>query len=234
MNASACVGQTPLVCSIYDVARAVQEGPSFFDWLALGVIPLLSALASIGVLIFSVRTARAADTQAERSEEARVTAEQNRLENERRQRLNAALSDFLSELAVNLEEHRVYERSLLRGRLLGDPDPVLPSASPLIVRLGVAKMNVLTTELRFLVDLERAVTPSSDLDSPTFRHRLRLLPDLVAAWARESDRAKARAAEAVRQLANAKDRASVRDIQNWYRNNVEVATATDKAFPPNL
>ncbi|WP_208741540.1 hypothetical protein [Arthrobacter agilis] len=138
--------------------------------------------------------------------------------------MNAALSAFLGELAVNLEEHREYDRLHSRERLASDLKPALPSASPLLVRIGVAKMDARPSEIEFLQNLATVVIPPHNLANEQVRLRLRLLPDLVADWARESGESKALAGQAVNQLSRARSESQIRAVQQQYRDQTGANT----------
>ena len=72
-----CPDGARITCAIGEIAE-IMRIPSDFLWLSSVWIPSISALISLGVLIFSVATSRSAKKQAGLSEKARVMAEYKR------------------------------------------------------------------------------------------------------------------------------------------------------------
>lgn len=224
LQALSCPEGGSISCSILEVAQAVSDGPSWFDWLVVGAIPLISALASIGVLIFSVRTVKSAERQAERSEAARIKSESDRCENERKQRFNAALAGILAELPRHLEALSGYERSMLEytasmplrirdGQVF---PPLQPSAAASIVQVGVAELDATPEESTFLQHVKNVFMWTSGMDASTRRRRLTALPELIVHWNRGGKAARALASGTMEQLAGCKKIDDVRTILARY------------------
>lgn len=208
-----------VTCALLEISRALNDGPSWFEWLALGFFPMLSAFASVGVLIASLRTARSAERQAEKSEAARRQSDHDRSNNERRQRLNAALVALLNEFPRHLDDLRDWERERalgpksVDGRISYKSLPSRPSPSPLLVRIGVAEMDASEDEMDFLSALRSAVIPPDRIDPAVLRLRLSLTTDLIVRWSRSDSEAKGWALATVRRLSRADDLQKVRAVQ---------------------
>jgi hypothetical protein len=60
-------GFLPSACALQDIARALQAGPSLFEWLALVIVPALVALATIFIAWRSVSIAKESGEVSRRS-----------------------------------------------------------------------------------------------------------------------------------------------------------------------
>lgn len=107
-----------ITCSILNLVEEIGKEPGGFEWWADIFIPLLAAVASIGVLVFSVMTANSSRKQAGETERARVDAEEARVQKEHAEmmrRVFAAIFTAISELSTKLfsqaQEDRPDERT---------------------------------------------------------------------------------------------------------------------------
>ncbi|MFJ7748689.1 hypothetical protein ACIQXM_01885 [Arthrobacter sp. NPDC097144] len=78
----------------------MSTNPGIFQWSADIAIPLVAALASIGVLVWSVKTARSARDQAEATEQARLDAEAERSNVEHEGAMRKAYAAIFKSISV--------------------------------------------------------------------------------------------------------------------------------------
>lgn len=117
-----CPDGARITCAIYEIAD-IMRVPSDFLWLSSVWIPAISALISLGVLLFSVTTSRSAKRQAARSEAARIESEWKRSEDAHADRIRAAFAAIFTsvgELGEQLLHWRPGTRHPTDFRVLGD------------------------------------------------------------------------------------------------------------------
>ncbi|KQN99667.1 hypothetical protein ASF21_12735 [Arthrobacter sp. Leaf234] len=178
-----------VTCAILEVARSLQEGPSAFEVLAIGVIPLLAALASIGVLYFSVVTAQQAKEQAQKTERARVQAERDRIEYERQLRFERSVREVLVSLSHHLEQqvaHRRIEKRwrkrLVEGTVEAGTEPDRPFLSSLIVLVGAAKIDGDLEDQEILTGVRAVLSQALRRPMDARIRLMSVLPDVLVRW----------------------------------------------------
>ena len=95
-----CPEGGPITCSIQELIDEVGTNPGIFQWSADIAIPLVAALASIGVLVWSVKTARSARDQAKETELARLNAEIKRSNVEHEGAMRKAYAAIFKSISV--------------------------------------------------------------------------------------------------------------------------------------
>lgn len=200
-----------VTCSILRVVEELGNDPGAFQWWASIWIPVIAAAASVGVLFFSVITARSAKKQAADSERARKDAEIARSENERQQRFNAALVNLLEALPEFMEGIRVYGRGQRRLEIARranftprDRPPAFPSSSQVIVRLNAAKLEGNKKDRQMLARVRNVIVAREGVEAAALGRKLALISDMFVTWRHGSGSKKIEILAALLELREAK------------------------------
>lgn len=200
-----------VTCSILKIVDEIGRAPGDFQWWASIWVPAIAAAASVGVLIFSLITARSAKKQAEDSEEARKAAERARSENERQQRFNAGLVNLLDALPEFMEGIRAYnrgqrqiERALHANRTPRGRPPAFPSTSQVIVRVNAAKLEGNRDDRRMLSRVRNVILVRAGVEPLALTKKLAIISDMFVVWRHGSESKKSEILAALLELKDAK------------------------------
>ena len=193
-DAIACPDAGPIACSILQVAEALNADPTSFEFWGLLVLPAITALGTLIAVLVSVVVSLSARKQAQESEKARQDTEDARNENEREQRLQAALGDFMTEIPAHFAAMRKYEYENLRfqrfqkhgGSVVVFPPPE-PSTIGLTTRLATSELNTTREEGVFIEAMKNTVTWHESKKRPHSEYCLRRIPPLVVDWVRSAE-----------------------------------------------
>ncbi|MFJ6002565.1 hypothetical protein [Arthrobacter sp. NPDC092385] len=192
--------------------------------MTLGLIPMLSALATFGALLASILIAKQARSQAHESEAARLASEAARLESNRKQRFVDAISSFLNAIPEYLDARKAYEQEMqvykVNGPFSGgrvSTAPFAPSSSALIARLATAELNASAAEGLLVEHVRNVVLLDGSVDEYARRRRIASLPALVVHWNRGQDLDKERVITTLADLSHTKDSESIVAILERYQ-----------------
>ena len=191
----------------------MRGDPSSFEWWARIIIPSLSALASLGVLVFSVRTANRARTEAERSEKARVEEKANQVEDARRRRFTTRLSEILDGIPELLDKLQ-RERSHLQET--GSRNERVTTYA-LIVRVIAAMLEADKDESNMLQHFRALLIASENHQDPWVQSvAITVGADLLVAWVQEPTEGRGALVKAMASAAAAKTTEELRRIRRTY------------------
>lgn len=185
-----CAEGGSVTCAVLKVVDELGRDPGSFQWWASIVIPAVAAVASVAVLVFSVITAWSAKNQADRSEKARLSAENARVEREQDRRFHDALRDFFGALAVRikaLEDHEETRRAALaewhRKPTVFNAQPLPPGTAPIQAAIAALWLESATLPQQSLVDMVTASMGRIDARPPAERPDLYVdLMHSIASW----------------------------------------------------
>ncbi|MDQ0735150.1 hypothetical protein [Arthrobacter agilis] len=151
-----CEDGGPITCAILKVVDEIGRDPGMFQWFASIWIPLVSAAASVAVLVYAVRTARSAEDQAEKSEKARIKAEKDRSAAEHADRLRRAFAAIFASVGELGED-------LVLQSVNGKRTP-LPTDFRVLGDIAAARLESNSHEERRLLDrLRKFVIETRDM-----------------------------------------------------------------------
>ncbi|MDR6413463.1 hypothetical protein [Pseudarthrobacter sulfonivorans] len=173
-----------IAMKVVALTMKLSDDDSFLTWSEL-VIPSLAGLASFSVAVVSVVIAWQARNIAERSETARVEAEDHRLRFEQQLRFDSALKDLYVGVSERIEALRAHDAAV-RANMFninrGGPGINVPSRPPissLLALIAAARLDAHENEATELLDavgayaaaVAQAGGPSPDPESVDERQR---------------------------------------------------------------
>lgn len=212
-----CPQSGRLSCTIGEVAEAISAGPSWFEWLALVGVPLLTAVATFLAVYISLKVAREAKRQAEYSEHARMSSELDRREEERQRRFGDSLARFLDlipDFVLKLDEHRVQMQAAARVVGGSVPPPRAPFVGILVGAINAAKLEGNAEDVKML-DLVREVVVAVDGVAPLARmQKLLAISHLLVVWHRGDDEQHKEVSETLAELIRKTTLDEVKEVMN--------------------